>query len=143
MYEPDATDHRLIAALRRDARLPVATLAADLGLSRATVKARLDRLVDTGVIERFTVALNPAHEQDRVRAVTMIELKGDMSRQVIRALRSMPHVARLHSTNGAWDLVAELDCANLRDFDRALREIRAAPGVANSESCLLLDTLGG
>ena len=49
-------------------------------------------------------------------------------------------MARLYSTNGAWDLVAELDCADLRDFDRALREIRAVPGVTNSESCLLLDS---
>lgn len=140
MYEPDITDHRLIALLRRDARAPVSTLAADLGLSRATVKARLDRLTETGVIERFTISLKAGHEEDRVRAVMMIELKGGMSRAVITAIRAMPQVARLHSTNGAWDLVAELDCASLRDFDQALRQIRAVPGVTNSESCLLLDS---
>ena len=143
MYDPDATDQKLIAALRRDGRAPVATLAADLNLSRATVKARLDRLIAAGVIERFTVSLSASYTDELIRAVMMIQLAGDMSRAVIRAISAMPQVARLHSTNGAWDLVAELECASLRDFDQALREIRAVKGVRNSESCLLLDTVTG
>ena len=143
MYDPDATDQKLIAALRRDGRAPVATLAANLNLSRATVKARLDRLIAADVSERFTVSLSASYTDELIRAVMMIQLAGDMSRAVIRAISAMPQVARLHSTNGAWDLVAELECASLRDFDQALREIRAVKGVRNSESCLLLDTVTG
>ncbi|MSU88550.1 AsnC family transcriptional regulator [Rhodobacteraceae bacterium 2CG4] len=139
---PDATDRRLIAALRRDARLPVSSLAAALGLSRATVKARIDRLVAAGVISRFTVELGTGQEDDRVRAIVLIELEGSLSRAVIRALAALPQLARLHSTNGNWDLVAEMDCADLRDFDAALRRIREVPGVVSSQSCLLLDTVG-
>lgn len=140
MRDLDATDHRLIAALKRDGRASISDLAASLSLSRATVKARIDRLVADGVIERFTIALSPGHEGETVRAVMMIELAGGFSRPVIAAIRKLPQVARLHSTNGAWDLVAELECASLRDFDQVLREIRAVRGVTNSESCLLLDS---
>ena len=68
----------------------------------------------------------------------MIELQGRMSRGVIRTLRSIPEVAVIHSTNGAWDLVVELNAGSLSDFDRVLREIREVPGVLNSESSLLL-----
>lgn len=138
----DGTDRTLIAELRRDARQPVSSLAARLGLSRATVKARLDRLVETGAIRRFTVELDEGQEDDRVRAIVLIELEGSLSRTVIRSLSALPQTARLHSTNGNWDLVAELECADLRDFDQALRRVREVPGVVSSQSCLLLDTVG-
>ncbi len=141
-YTPDATDRRLIAALRRDARQPVSSLAAALGLSRATVKARIDRLVEAGVISRFTVELGTGQEDDSIRAIVLIELEGSLSRAVIRALSALTQVAKLHSTNGTWDLVAELACNDLRDFDAALRRIREVPGVVSSQSCLLLDTIG-
>lgn len=135
------TDAALLSQLRKDSRTSVSALSAALGVSRATVKARLDRLIETGVIERFTVETSAGHDANVVRAIMMIQLAGGMSRTVIRAIRAMPQVARLHSTNGAWDLVAELECASLRDFDRALRAIREVNGVQNSESCILLDTV--
>jgi len=141
-YVPDATDRRLIAALRRDARQPVSSLAAALGLSRATVKARIDRLIEAGVINRFTVELGAGQEDELIRAIVLIELEGSLSRTVIRALSALGQVAKLHSTNGTWDLVAELTCNDLRDFDAALRRIREVRGVVSSQSCLLLDTIG-
>ena len=142
MHQIDATDRRLIAELKRDGRASVSTLAGVLGLSRATVKARIDRLVETRVIERFTIDVQTAEDLELVRAVVLIQLEGSMSRTVIRALSAMGEVASLHSTNGAWDLVATLECTSLRDFDRALRRLREVAGVTNSESCLLLDRVG-
>ena len=139
----DSSDSSLIRLLRRDGRMSISALSAALGLSRATVKSRLDRLTSNGAITRFMIETSSAHEADLVKAIMMIQLAGGMSRAVIRAIRAMPQVARLHSTNGAWDLVAELECSSLRDFDTALRAIREVNGVQNSESCLLLDTFSG
>ena len=135
----DRSDAALISLLRKDSRMSVSALSEALLLSRATVKARLDRLIASGVIERFTIETSASHDASLVRAIMMIQLAGDMSRAVVRAIRAMPQVARLHSTNGAWDLVANLECASLRDFDQALRRLREVRGVINSESCLLLD----
>ena len=49
----------------------------------------------------------------------------------------------IYSTNGAWDLVLEIQADNLRHFDRVLREIREVKGVLNSETSLLLRSMGG
>jgi len=136
----DDTDRRLIAALTRDARASITTLAGQLGLSRATVQARLTRLTKGGVIRRFTVEVEPSAAADTIRAVMLIQLQGTMSRAVTRALNAMPAVVTLHSTNGAWDLVAHIETATLPDFDKTLRAVREVPGVLNSETCLLLDT---
>ncbi|MBE3640543.1 Lrp/AsnC family transcriptional regulator [Mangrovicoccus algicola] len=136
----DDTDRQILALLTENARLPVKGLADRLGLSRTTVTARLDRLVGQGVIRKFTILTDTA-ESAPVRAMMMVELQGSLSRAVIRRMRAMPEIASLHSTNGAWDLVAEIRAADLRDFDRVLRLIREIPGVLNSETSLLLDSV--
>ena len=47
----------------------------------------------------------------------------------------------MHTTNGGWDLVAELRDGSLTDFDRVLREVRAIDGILNSETSLLLNSV--
>ena len=143
MTQLDPTDRRLLAALQQDARMPVVALAAELGLSRATVSARIERLRASGAIRRFTVELGAPDADDMVRAVMLIELQGPQARGVAARLRRMRQVSELHSTNGAWDLVARIEAASLSEFDRVLGDIREIPGVLNSETCLLLSRAGG
>jgi len=138
MIEITQTDRRLLAALRIHARASLTELAAATQVSRATVKTRLDRLIEGGVIRRFTIETD-LDDRDGVRAITTMELQGSVARSVIRALRKIPEVTALHSTNGKWDLVAEIRTDNLQAIDRILRRIREISGVLNSETSLLLD----
>lgn len=135
----DALDRRLIAHLRQDGRASVTTLAGALGVARGTVQTRLSRLIEEGVIRRFTIELDGPETGERVRAVMLISVQGSRARQVTTELRRRPEIARLYSTNGAWDFVADLETGSLAEFDRALSAIREIPGVLNSETCLLLD----
>ena len=73
----DDTDRRLIALLRENARLPVATPAHLLKVSRGTVQNRIGRLTADGVISGFTVRLKPEAEPQRVRAITMVAVDGE------------------------------------------------------------------
>jgi DNA-binding Lrp family transcriptional regulator len=74
------------------------------------------------------------------RAVMMIEVAGRSASAIIRQLRSFPQLRALHTTNGAWDLIAEISAEDLQSFDRILREIRSIDGILNSETSLLLST---
>jgi len=136
----DDTDRRLIAALRDNARLPVATLAQLLKLSRGTVQNRIDKLTAEGVIVGFTVRLKPEAEPQRVRAITLVAVDGEHAAAVIKALRGIPQVQALHTTNGRWDIVVELGVDSLEAFDQALQRIRLIKGISNSETSLLLST---
>jgi DNA-binding Lrp family transcriptional regulator len=133
----DDTDRRLLTALRGDARMSVTELAHSLGISRTTVRQRMDALVASGRIRRFTIETDVAWENE-IRAITMVELQGSMSRAVIRQLNRIPDVAVVYATSGVWDLVIEIRTDTLAGFDRVLREIREIPGVVSSQSCLLL-----
>lgn len=134
----DPLDRQLIALLRRDARLPIATLAKQLGVSRGTVQNRMQRLEREGVVAGYTLRLAEHEDKAGVQAITLIEVDGAATDQVIAALRRLPEAAQVHSTNGRWDLVVHLNAADLNAFDRVLRELRSIAGVANSESHLLL-----
>jgi DNA-binding Lrp family transcriptional regulator len=136
----DDTDRKLVNLLRENGRMPVASLAAILRLSRATVQNRIDRLVREGTIAAFTIKMRPGTEPARIRAVMMIEIEGERTEPVLRSLRTVPEVVALHTTNGRWDLVAELATDNLESFDKALRRIREMKGIASSETSLLLST---
>jgi DNA-binding Lrp family transcriptional regulator len=135
----DDTDRRLVALLRENARLPVATLAQLLKVSRGTVQNRIDRLTADGVIGGFTVRLKPEAEPQRVRAITMVAVEGEHTGAVLKSLRGIPEVQALQ-TNGRWDIIVELGVESLEAFDQALQRIRLIKGISNSETSLLLST---
>lgn len=136
----DELDHQLIALLRADARASVASLAKKLGVARGTVQNRMARLTADGTIVGYTVRLKPDIHDQSIRAFMTIAVEGNQVDAVVRALRGDPAVAGLHSTNGRWDLVAELRADNLASFDRVLARISRTPGVTSSETSLLLST---
>lgn len=139
----DRTDQDLIALLREDARRPVTSLAATLKISRATVQNRIDRLLAAGIILGFTLRLPAASDASRVRAIALLAVTGERAEAVARALRRIPEVHALHSTNGRWDLIAELDSPSLAAFDQALARIRRVEGVSATETSLLLASVFG
>ncbi len=136
----DSQDHRLISLLRENARLSVAQLAKQLGVSRGTVQNRIDKLVEQRVLLGFTVRTASEAAAHRVRAVILISVEGDRSDAILKSLRGYPEIRALHTTNGRWDIVAELGTDSLETFDEALRGIRTIKGISNSETSLLLST---
>ncbi len=136
----DDTDRALIALLRNNARASVASLAKTLHVARGTVQNRLARLEARGTIVGYTVRLKPDVEEQRVRAFTTVAVEGNQLDAVIKALRGEPAVSALYSTNGRWDIVAELRAESLEAFDRVLARIRLIEGISQSETSLLLST---
>ena len=134
----DDTDHRLIALLRQDARLPLAALAAKLGVSRGTVANRLRRLEDDGVVVGYTVRLRPEAEPERIRAWMGVLVEGNTTREVIAALLGEPGIAALHDTNGRWDLLAELRAGSMAELSQVLERVRLIRGIRHTETSILL-----
>lgn len=135
----DDLDHRLLAALRANARLPIADLAATLRVSRGTISNRLARLEREGVIVGYTLRLRPESVPDEIRAWTSIAVEGNQQ-GVVRALLGEPGVAGLHDTNGRWDLLAELRVGNLGELSVVLERIRKIKGISATETSIHLQS---
>ncbi len=136
----DELDQKLISLLRHDGRRSISDLALEIGVSRATVRARIERLEQQGDILGYTVILRADAVSLPVRGLTLIEVEGRMGDRVIDALAGFPEINAIHSTNGKWDLIVELSAQSLADLDGVLRRLRMIPGIAASETNLLLAT---
>jgi DNA-binding Lrp family transcriptional regulator len=136
----DAIDQRLVSILRHDGRRSVSDMALELGLSRATVRARIEKLEQSGTIIGYTVVLRADTVAQPVRGLAMIEVEGRMQDKVVDALGGFPEISAVHTTNGRWDLVVELSAESLTDLDAVLRRLRLVPGITASETTLLLAT---
>jgi DNA-binding Lrp family transcriptional regulator len=136
----DSTDQQLLSLLRADGRVSVATLAKTLGVARGTVQNRLARMQADGTIVGYTVKLRPQSDDQSIRALMTVAVEGNRTDEVLRALRGDPAVCALHTTNGRWDIVAELRTESLEAVDKVLGRIRLIDGISNTETSLLLST---
>jgi DNA-binding Lrp family transcriptional regulator len=136
----DAKDRELLDILKRDARTPVTVLAEVLSLSRNTVQKRIDRLVNTGVIETFTVRVNEQLQPDKIKALMSVELEGLSTTKLISKLRKLDGVERFHTTNGNWDVLIVITAESLAHLDSILKQVRDIDGVLNSETSIILST---
>jgi DNA-binding Lrp family transcriptional regulator len=137
----DTLDERLIALLRADGRAPLSRLAAALHVSRGTVQNRLDRLTQAGIILGFTVRVRQDLEDRQVRALMTIQLTGKTTSAIITRLRGIPEIRALHTTNGTWDLIAEIAVDSLPGLDGVLGTIRGIDGIRGSQTSILLTSL--
>lgn len=140
MTNLDDTDLRMLAVLRRDGRAGLSQLAAELGLSRNTVRARLARLVATGEIAGFTVLTRGDLAESPVRALMMVAIDGAGTDRAVARMLAMGAVRAVHSTTGRWDVIVDLATDSLRHLDETLARIRKLDNVSQSETHLLMST---
>jgi DNA-binding Lrp family transcriptional regulator len=69
-----------------------------------------------------------------------ISTEGNTAKSVVTRLSGSPNVTAVHSTNGKWDLIADIQADSLEEFDNAINEIREMKEISSSETNLLLST---
>jgi DNA-binding Lrp family transcriptional regulator len=134
----DATDQKLIALLREDARASAALLGRKLGLARTTVQSRIDRLIARGEISGFTVRMGD--ERGQIQAQVMITAAPRLAPRIEAALRALPEVRRLYSVSGRFDMLAVLLAGSVGEMDAAIDRIGGLEGVERTESSIVLST---
>lgn len=136
----DDTDRKLITLLRHNGRRSIADLSHELGITRATVRNRMEKLEASGEVLGYTVVLRADTLEQPVRGIVLLEIRGHAADQVVRQLRGFPEVTAVHTTNGRWDLIVEIGTETLAELDSVLRKLRLIPGISGSETNLLLAT---
>jgi DNA-binding Lrp family transcriptional regulator len=136
----DDIDRQLISLLRANARATVASLAKSLKVARGTVQNRIAKLERAGTIAGYSVRLKPQTDAHRIAAMMTVEVEGNHLEKVLRTLRGDPEVHTLHTTNGRWDLIAEISADSLEALDQVISRIRRIEGIARTETSLLLST---
>jgi Lrp/AsnC family transcriptional regulator for asnA, asnC and gidA len=131
----DAIDRSILAVLQQDGRRAFTAIAAELGISEATVRNRVARMRTLGVL-RIVALCNPlsvGHESVRL----LIGVRDRSPRAVGRSLANLPETNHVAVCTGAADLYIEATCADLEGIRRLLDEVRRTPGVATVELSIL------
>ncbi len=139
--QTDDIDTRIISALSGDGRRSYAEVGAEVGLSTAAVHERVKKLLDKGVIRRFSISVDPERVGLNFTAFVAIRNDGGIHcRDVAPRLRAMPQVEELHSVAGEYDFLAKIRTTHARALEDVIYQIKAIEGVARTTSTVVLNT---
>ncbi|MCU4801452.1 Lrp/AsnC family transcriptional regulator [Halobacteria archaeon HArc-gm2] len=132
----DDLDREILDILRRDSRTPYTEIADIVGTSEGTVRNRVERLMDQGVIERFTIATQTGN----VKA--MIEIGVDVNvdtQAVCDRVAEWPEVDFVWQVSGEDDIVLVVDCADTEGVNELITQARELDDVVSTKTRLILD----
>ena len=133
----DDIDQRIIEALQKNGREPFRRIAADVGVSEATIRARYARLRDDNILQ-VTGVTNPLGLGFDAQAMVGIRTAG-APEPVADEIARWEEAGYVVITAGQFDILVELVCANRRELLDLTNRIRALDGVASTESFLYLE----
>jgi Lrp/AsnC family transcriptional regulator for asnA, asnC and gidA len=129
----DDVDKAIIEQLQQDGRLPYTKLGAAVGLSEAAVRQRVQRLVESGVVQIVAVT-DPLTLGFRREAMIGLKIEGDL-RGVADIIASIPEVSYVVVVSGSFDLLMEVVCEDDEHLLALLNDnVRSIPGVRSTET---------
>lgn len=135
----DEIDKKIISILHEDARISYTDLAKQVELSRVAVQARINHLVEKGVIERFTAVINPAKIGIHVSAFFNVEVEPKYLESVAQRLENEPAVTSLYHMTGPSKLHMHGIFTDNQEMERFLNEkLYPVPGVVSVDCQLLI-----
>ena len=136
-YVLDDVSKRIIEQLQEDGRRPYAAIGKAVGLSEAAVRQRVQRLLDSGVMQIVAVT-DPLQVGFSRQAMIGVRATGDTT-AIAERLGRIPAVDYVVLTAGSFDILAEVVCENDDDLIELLnQDIRGIPGVQSTETFVYL-----
>jgi DNA-binding Lrp family transcriptional regulator len=134
----DELDARLLRELDESPRVGVLELSRRLGVARGTVQARLDRLVDRGVIASFAPALDPVALGFGVTAFATLEIRQGQGQTVLAHLAEIPEVLEVHTITGPGDMLCRVVARSNADLQRVLDRLTQHPEIVRTSTVIAL-----
>ncbi len=135
----DELDGRLITALSENPRIGVQELSNRLGITRATVYSRLEKLESTGVLTGFGPTIDFAAVDHPVTAFITIELQQGRFNDVVPALEALPQVIEAHALAGEGDIICRVAARSNDHLMDIVRAILGTDGVRRSRTAISLE----
>ena len=132
----DDLDRRILTILRRDSRTPYTEIADRAGTSEGTVRNRVERLIDEGIIERFTVATRTGN----VKAMVEIGVAVDVDTgEISGRMADWTEVDFVWQVSGEEDVVVVADTADTGALNEMITRARELDEVVSTKTRLILD----
>lgn len=131
----DELDRKILSILMKNSRTPFTEIASELGVSEATIRKRVDKLVKMGIIRKFTIELG----ETGMRAIVLIKVRPNHSiPHVAKEISSIEEVVRAYEVTGEYDIVAEISSSDTVSLNKTIEKIRSNEGVGGTLSMIVL-----
>ncbi|MBB6093223.1 DNA-binding Lrp family transcriptional regulator [Povalibacter uvarum] len=135
----DATNRQILDLLQNDARAPIKTIAAKVGLARSSVRERIARMEAAGIIRGYRVELgSEATAQTAVQAIMLLRFDKTPVPRTIAKITANPEVVRCVSVGGDIDVAVEAHIASVEALNRLRDEVAGYPHVIDVTTMLIL-----
>ncbi|MEU4771488.1 Lrp/AsnC family transcriptional regulator [Micromonospora sp. NPDC023644] len=135
----DALDARLIELLAEEPRIGVLECSRRLGVARGTVQARLDKLVERGVVSGFGPEISPAAIGFGVTSFVTLEISQRHGHDLVAAhLAAIPEVLEAHTITGSSDLLCRIVARSNTDLQRVIDQIVSYEGIRRASTIIAL-----
>ncbi|MEH7235256.1 Lrp/AsnC family transcriptional regulator [Bacillus sp. JJ1562] len=135
----DETDKKILELLTINGRMSYVDIGKELGLSRVSIRERVNQLMDNGVIEKFSVVINSEKVGKGVSAFFEVDCEPASLVRVAETLANNPSVASCYQMTGPSTLhmhVLVEDFVKLENFIN--EELYSLDGITRVESHILL-----
>ena len=132
----DDLDREILTILRRDSRTPYTEIADRVGTSEGTVRNRVERLIDEGVIERFTVATRTGNVKAMVEIGVAVDVDTD---EISGRMADWTEVDFVWQVSGEEDVVVVADTADTGALNELITSARELDEVVSTKTRLILD----
>jgi DNA-binding Lrp family transcriptional regulator len=134
----DELDARLLHELDESPRVGVLELSRRLGVARGTVQARLDRLVERGVIASFAPTIDAVALGYTVTAFATLEIRQGQGQAVLRHLQEIPEVLEVHTITGPGDMLCRVVARSNDDLQRVLDRLTQHEEIVRTSTVIAL-----
>ncbi len=131
----DSLDREILAILRRDSRTPYTEIADEVGTSEGTVRNRVERLVDEGVIERFTVATRTGNVKAMIEVGVAVDVD---TTEVSERMAEWSEVDFVWQVSGEEDIVVVADTTDTGALNDLITKAREMDEVVSTKTRLIL-----
>jgi Lrp/AsnC family transcriptional regulator, leucine-responsive regulatory protein len=137
----DSTDVLLLDRLQRDGRRSIASLARELGMAPSSVKERMAKLEETGVITGYTAVVDPARIGWGVQAFLLARVEHGEP-EFEEKMKDLPQVRACHMTSGRFDYILQVRARDIAELGRFIREsLEIEPGIPRVESVIVFQNV--
>ncbi|MFP3261809.1 MAG: HTH-type transcriptional regulator LysM [Nitrososphaeria archaeon] len=135
----DEIDLKLLELLKEDGRASYIDLGKQLNLSEAAVRRRVKKLVDDGVIKKFTIEIK---ERERAMALTLLSTSPNIpTYEVASNISKIKGVEKVYEITGQYDIAVLISAPSIAEVNKVIDEIRKANGVINTNTVIILREL--
>src|SRR4030042_2994977 len=125
----DILDLKIVKCLTEDARCTYKKIAEETGVSEATVKNRIDKLMDEGIIKKFTVIMDYHKLGRAIKAFIGLKIQPAKLQEIVEDIQKNPDVHVLYRTSGDVDLLIEVIFEQMEDLNKFLEKELALDGI--------------